>query len=175
MLPLEHSYPCADRSSKDTHGNNCQAGKKHGGTETNWAPCLQLAHSVLAQQHLKGCARHLPASRAHTTLTKVMTIADNMAGFKSHHFPMAALATGWVRGAAAAMGPRIELQGGFALAAQLEQGWVSLLTLLLTAGRVQPERSTRKVELCRGKHRHAMYPGAVCDQHAAGISETFPT
>lgn len=72
-------------------------------------------------------------------------IADNMAGFKSHRFPMAALATGWVRGAAAAMGPRIELQGGFALAAQLEQGWVSLLTLLLTAGRVQPERSTRKV------------------------------
>lgn len=66
MLPLEHSYPCADRSSKDTHGNNCQAGKKHGGTETNWAPCLQLAHSVLARQHLKGCARHLPASRAHT-------------------------------------------------------------------------------------------------------------
>lgn len=93
--PSSAPTPALTDPSKDTHGNNRQPRKKCGRTETNWSPYLLLTHCVLALQHLKGCARRLPAPRAHTTLTKMMTmIADNMAGFKSHHFPMAVLATG---------------------------------------------------------------------------------
>lgn len=83
--------------------------------------------------------------------TIMIMLAANRTGFKKQHFPLLCWAQNWGHGSCCLAGARVCFSP----------------CPPLTAG------STRKVCLSRSKYFRVMYLSAVCNQHAARISDIF--